>query len=62
MIKRLLKNWLGVTGLERAVWGGQAREVDKILTSDILKARIIEPEDHEPIIVEKPVVKGYVSK
>lgn len=57
MIKRLLKNWLGITKLEAMY---RPTSLDVLMPSNITEPQET-PIDHEPVIVEKPVVKGYVE-
>ncbi len=70
MIRRLIKNWLGVTRLEDVLITDSGKMVDTVLNSSVLASRIVGkegtpvyPDDdpHDPVIVEKPITKGYVK-
>ncbi len=66
MIKKLLKNWLGITKIENDLWAEAAKATDTRLNSEILTSRMIEPgitvhPNLEQTITEKPITKGYVK-
>lgn len=66
MIKSFIKNWLGITELEKFVLPAPSIQVGGGDMWPELRQGVpsYPPDDpHEPVIVEKPksIVKGYVS-